>query len=136
MFVNCVIFFYESNKSGDSYAAKKRSRVEITNAEVLESIGKYRYLSYFTLLYRKLNSLAETRYTYLYLSLLFLLIRNYLGVNVNHNDLTRRHPRFSISSQFDYANIQDNHRTVTLLRRSNFSALTPRAAPGSVKMWM
>ena len=46
MFVNCVIFFYESNKSGDSYAAKKRSRVEITNAEVLESIGKYRYLGH------------------------------------------------------------------------------------------
>ena len=36
MFINCVIFFYESNKSGDSYAAKERSRLEITDIEVQE----------------------------------------------------------------------------------------------------
>ena len=44
MFVNWVLF-YESNKSGDSYAAKKakkRSRVGITDAKVLESIGNRR----------------------------------------------------------------------------------------------
>ena len=36
MFINCVIFFYEANKSGESYGARERSRLEITDAEVLE----------------------------------------------------------------------------------------------------
>ena len=68
--------------------------MEINDAEVRESIGN-RYLSYFTLLYRKLNSLAETRYTYLYLSLSFLLVRKYLSVNGNYNYLIKQRPRFS-----------------------------------------